>query len=59
MHDIVETSADAGDIAQSNEVGQAMLNLRSFMFERVYLGPEAEQQRRLALATVTLGIICI
>jgi dGTPase len=52
VHDIVETSAEAGDIVQSDEVGQAMLSLRSFMFERVYLGPEAEQQRRLALATV-------
>jgi dGTPase len=39
VHDLVETSASAGDIVQSDEVGAAMLSLRTFMFERVYLGP--------------------
>src|SRR5919108_1287714 len=52
VHDLVETSADPGDIAQSEEIGRAMLNLRAFMFERVYLGPEAEEQRALAVETV-------
>jgi dGTPase len=37
VHDLVEHSARAGDIVQSEEVGGAMLALRSFMFERVYL----------------------
>jgi dGTPase len=41
VHDLVETSAEAGDIRQSPEVGEAMLSLRKFMFERVYLGPAA------------------
>ena len=36
VHDLVETSSDRGDIAQSEEVGAAMLSLRRFMFERVY-----------------------
>jgi dGTPase len=36
VHDLVETSARAGDIVQSDEVGGAMLSLRSFMFEHVY-----------------------
>jgi dGTPase len=36
VHDLVESSAVAGDIVQSDEVGEAMLSLRSFMFERVY-----------------------
>src|SRR5437660_98776 len=36
VHDLVETSEAAGDIRQSEEVGTAMLSLRSFMFERVY-----------------------
>ncbi|HEY3542884.1 MAG TPA: HD domain-containing protein, partial [Gaiellaceae bacterium] len=36
VHDLVETSAASGDIAQSDEIGEAMLALRSFMFERVY-----------------------
>src|SRR5204862_7680541 len=36
VHDVVENSARAGDIVQSDEIGAAMLALRSFMFERVY-----------------------
>jgi len=36
VHDLVESSADRGDIVQSDEVGEAMLSLRSFMFARVY-----------------------
>ena len=47
VHDLVESSAEAGDIVQGEEVGAAMLSLRGFMFERVYLGPHtAEEQRR-------------
>jgi dGTPase len=38
VHDLVETSERAGNIAQSTEIGEAMLSLRSFMFERIYLG---------------------
>jgi dGTPase len=52
VHDLVESSAAASDIAQSDEVGRAMLNLRAFMFERVYLGPKAAEQRRTATETV-------
>src|SRR5213593_4676425 len=33
VHDLVETSAVAGGIVQSDAVGEAMLELRSFMFE--------------------------
>jgi dGTPase len=36
VHDLVESSAKAGDIVQSDEVGEAMLSLRRFMFDRVY-----------------------
>jgi dGTPase len=39
--DIVERSRDAGDIVQSEEIGGAMLRLRKFMFDHVYLGPVA------------------
>jgi dGTPase len=47
VHDLVESSARSGDIVQSDEVGGAMLSLRRFMFERVYLGPRtrAEHER--------------
>jgi dGTPase len=41
VRDIVEHSRDAGDIVQSDEIGGAMLRLRKFMFDRVYLGPLA------------------
>jgi len=40
VHDLVETSARVGDIAQTDEIGEAMLSLRSFIFERVYLAQE-------------------
>jgi dGTPase len=42
--DIVERSREAGDIAQSEQVGDAMLRLRTFMFERVYLGAKARSE---------------
>jgi dGTPase len=52
VHDLVETSSGAGDIAQSDEIGRAMLNLRAFMFERVYLAADSNEQRRSAIETV-------
>jgi dGTPase len=48
VHDLVETSEAAGDIRQSEDVGASMLSLRSFMFERVYLGPHTRPQHRQA-----------
>jgi dGTPase len=47
VRDIVEHSEGAEEISQGREVGQAMLRLRKFMFDRVYLGPAAlrEQDR--------------
>ena len=44
VQDIVATSRARVDIAQSDEVGGAMLRLRKFMFDRVYLGPEARSE---------------
>jgi len=44
VQDLVERSAEAGDIAQSDEVGGAMLRLRKFMFQRVYLTPDAQRE---------------
>ncbi len=45
VRDIVEHSAGAEEISQSREVGQAMLRLRKFMFDRVYLGPAARREQ--------------
>jgi dGTPase len=44
VHDLVEHSERAGDIAQGDDVGRAMLRLRTFMFENVYLGPTARAE---------------
>jgi dGTPase len=48
VHDIVETSEGVDEIRQSPEVGEAMLSLRAFMFERVYLGPQAAPEHEKA-----------
>jgi dGTPase len=48
VHDLVESSAGGGDIVQSTEVGAAMLSLRTFMFERVYLGPVTKPEHERA-----------
>ena len=42
--DMVERSAAAGDIVQGPAAGASMDRLRTFMFERVYLGPESRGQ---------------
>ena len=52
VHDLVEQSAQAGDIVQSDEVGGAMLSLRRFMFDRVYLGPHARGEQDRARAAI-------
>jgi dGTPase len=44
VRDLVERSTAAGDIAQGEEAGAAMARLRTFMFERVYLGPAARRE---------------
>ncbi len=54
VHDLVEQSALAGDIVQSDDVGAAMLSLRAFMFERVYVGPDTKPEHERAAATVRL-----
>jgi dGTPase len=51
--DIVERSRDAGDIVQSEEMGGAMLRLRKFMFDRVYLGAAARSEHQRVLRTLT------
>ena len=52
VHDLIESSAAAGDIVQSEAVAEAMLSLRSFMFERVYLGEHARGEHVRAHATI-------
>jgi dGTPase len=52
VHDLVETSADVGDIRQSEEIGGAMHSLRDFMFERVYLADASREEHRRAHETI-------
>jgi dGTPase len=52
VHDIVEASEGVDDVRQSADVGEAMLSLRAFMFERVYLGPQAAPEHARAHETV-------
>jgi dGTPase len=52
VHDLVESSKEAGDIVQSEEIGDAMLALRQFMFDNVYLGPHARAEQERARAAV-------
>jgi dGTPase len=52
VHDLVETSSQERDIRQTEEIGTAMLTLRSFMFERVYLAEPARAEHTRARATI-------
>jgi dGTPase len=52
VHDLVEESERAGDIRQSERVGEAMLSLRRFMFDRVYLGPHARGEHERARGAI-------
>ncbi len=44
VHDLVEASDAAGEIVQGARVGEAMSELRAFMFEQVYLGPGVQRE---------------
>jgi len=48
VRDLVDASERAGDIVQSGEIGEAMLALRAFMFERVYMGEHARNEHARA-----------
>jgi dGTPase len=53
VHDLVESSEAAGDIVQSEDVGEAMLSLRTFMFERVYLGEHSRAEHAKARRVIS------
>ncbi|HET9676480.1 MAG TPA: deoxyguanosinetriphosphate triphosphohydrolase [Solirubrobacterales bacterium] len=52
VRDIVEHSEGEEEIRQGREVGGAMLRLRKFMFDRVYLGPEARREHERVQRTM-------
>ncbi len=53
VRDLVAASAAAGDIVQSPELGTAMLGLRAFMFDEVYLRAEMAGERARVRHVVT------
>jgi dGTPase len=44
VRDVIERFEATGAIAQGDEVGEAMMNLRTFMFENVYLAASAKSE---------------
>jgi dGTPase len=52
VRDIVDHSEGGDEIRQGREVGQAMLRLRKFMFDRVYLGPAARSEHERVQRTM-------
>jgi dGTPase len=52
VHDLVECSSRAGDVVQSDEIGGAMLSLRAFMFDRVYLAAVTRPEHDRARAAI-------
>jgi dGTPase len=53
VHDLVESSEAARDIVQSEDVGEAMLSLRAFMFDRVYLGEHSRAEHAKARRVIS------
>jgi dGTPase len=52
VRDIVANSEGTGEIGQGEEIGGAMLRLRKFMFDRVYLGPGTRSEHAKVAGTV-------
>lgn len=52
IHNIIMNSMDRDDIIMSPEVGQAMVELRKFMFENVYNNPTAKGEEVKAKAMI-------
>jgi dGTPase len=44
VRDVIDEFERTGEIAQGSEVGEAMMSLRSFMFENVYLAESAKSE---------------
>ena len=52
IHDVITNSLGKNNIEMSKEVEQAMKDLRAFMFERVYVNPEAKSEEGKAILLV-------
>ncbi len=52
IHDIVEHSRGKDHIAMSDEIGEAMFELRAFMFRSLYTNPTAKSEEEKAIAMI-------
>ena len=48
IHDVITSSMETGKISQSPDVAEAMMGLRKFMFEHVYVNPLVKGQEQKA-----------
>ncbi|MGF7011397.1 dGTP triphosphohydrolase [Lachnospiraceae bacterium PF1-22] len=53
IHDVITSSMDQDRISMSAEVDSAMIELRKFMFDNVYLNPKAKSEEDKAVAMIT------
>ena len=52
IHDIVRSSADRNEIRMSAEIGEAMMDLRRFLFENLYSNPRAKSEEKKAMEMI-------
>lgn len=52
VHAVIDASAATGRVTMDPDIAEAMAELRAFMFERVYLRPEANRHRSQAMRIV-------
>lgn len=53
VHNVIINSMDRPEIRMSREVEEAMSELRDFLFENVYMNPEAKGEERKAINMIT------
>ena len=49
VHDIIENSLDRDHIEMSGEIYEALMDLRTLMFQNVYTHPEAKKEEHKAV----------
>lgn len=54
IHDIITNSQDKADVSMSQDIMNAMMKLRRFMFEEVYINPivKAEEEKAIRLVEI-------
>ena len=52
IHDVISNSMGKAEIAMSQEVGEAMTDLRKYMFDNVYTNPQAKGEESKAIQMI-------